>query len=229
MATPTPSDGAHWLDDISHGDWIERGSSRYAFPARVADLVPPGFAAYARIFHPLRMRDGESARWSDVAAANGVPWHQAISLSQVIQMDRPRDPLGSPPLVGEWSAQLPAEYWAALESILERGTGADQVILGVWEGRSGLSDALDSKPRLELAHRRYFLAQIPLRNWTTSEVVMKHGPQISWPIDRAWFIASDIDCSSSYVAGSKALVNEILRCSDLEAAAAALQDTVHLP
>ncbi len=53
------------------------------------------------------------------------------------------------------------------------------------------------------------------------------GPNLWWPEDRAWCVASEIDFSYSYVGGSTELIDEILRHPALEALPATIDDGVN--
>jgi hypothetical protein len=50
------------------------------------------------------------------------------------------------------------------------------------------------------------------------------GPNLWWPEDRAWCVASEIDHGYSYVAGSSELISELLAHPDLEAVPAKITD-----
>jgi hypothetical protein len=52
------------------------------------------------------------------------------------------------------------------------------------------------------------------------------GPNIWWPEDRAWCVASEIDHPYSYVGGSEKLIEEVLADPELEALAARPEDPV---
>lgn len=52
------------------------------------------------------------------------------------------------------------------------------------------------------------------------------GPNLWWPDDRAWCVASEIDFSYSYVGGSTELIEEILRHPALEALPATIADGI---
>jgi hypothetical protein len=52
------------------------------------------------------------------------------------------------------------------------------------------------------------------------------GPNIWWPENRAWCVASEIDHPYSYVGGSKELIEELLADPELEALPAQLEDPV---
>jgi hypothetical protein len=52
------------------------------------------------------------------------------------------------------------------------------------------------------------------------------GPNLWWPDDQAWCVASEIDHSYSYVAGSNALIKEVLAHPALEALPASVGDGI---
>jgi hypothetical protein len=53
------------------------------------------------------------------------------------------------------------------------------------------------------------------------------SPNLWWPADRAWCVASDIDLPSTYLGGTRALVEEVPGDDRLEAVPARLTDPVH--
>ena len=62
------------------------------------------------------------------------------------------------------------------------------------------------------------------------------SPNIWWPEDRAWCVATDIDLYDTYVGGSKECIEAILSNPDLEALPATLDarldlggDTINAP
>jgi hypothetical protein len=59
-------------DDLSPADWIV--DRIHDFGVDVGSVIPEGFDAYARLFHPaIRIEDDVETvvRWSEVAEANG--------------------------------------------------------------------------------------------------------------------------------------------------------------
>jgi len=54
----------------------------------------------------------------------------------------------------------------------------------------------------------------------------RESPNLIWPADRSWFVASEIDLDSTFVGGSTALINELLADSRLEAWQASPADPV---
>lgn len=74
-------------------------------------------------------------------------------------------------------------------------------------------------PELRLRWREYYLFTGPLAR-TGREFLLEQwhqSPSMWWPHDRAWFVATEIDGFSTYVGGTAACVDAILRCPDVEA------------
>jgi hypothetical protein len=96
-------------------------------------------------------------------------------------------------------------------------------------GSGVLSHEIAAGPRFELhggTGRRYVLfeagandfadAAWPARAPWVDDVVWAHSPSILWPDDHAWVLATEIDFDSTLVAGSRALVRELVRAPGLE-------------
>jgi hypothetical protein len=66
---------------------------------------------------------------------------------------------------------------------------------------------------VRLPHRDYLLFREPLAKAEGWE----DGPNLWWPDDRAWCVASEIDLPYTYVGGPKELVDAILRSPAIEA------------
>ncbi|MFB7897354.1 hypothetical protein ACFC1B_13575 [Streptomyces xiamenensis] len=186
--------------------------------------VPGGFAAYARIFHPA----GDHT-WAEVAAATGrrahplMQWHALVGLPDPYSS---RDPLwgGDRPELG----LLEPDTFARLRTVLARHTGtADACWFGLWEGYGGVDipPATPALPLVELPGRAHLLLSGALEaawpHWFAGQ-----SPNLYWPQDRAWCAASEIDFDSTLVAGSPALIGELLRAPGLEVAAIGPDDSL---
>jgi hypothetical protein len=84
--------------------------------------------------------------------------------------------------------------------------------------------------RVDLPGRRYLLFEGSIRDsarslrecldaggWPLSEFLAVQSPNLFWPADHAWCVASEIDFDSTLVGGSSELVEAILRRPTLEA------------
>jgi hypothetical protein len=78
-------------------------------------------------------------------------------------------------------------------------------------------------PRFEAPDRAYYLFSGPvddalrIGSWPTADWFLPRSPNLFWPDDRSWCVASEIDFDSTLVGGSSDLVAEVLRRDDLEA------------
>ena len=71
-------------------------------------------------------------------------------------------------------------------------------------------------PRLRLPGRGYLLFRGPVHaaadlGWSYRDWFQPQPPNLMWPADRSWFVASEIDFDSTLVAGPRELIDEVLR------------------
>ncbi len=190
------------------------GSNRQGLA--VGSLVPEGFEAYARVLHPATSeteRGFESVRWSVIASWTGRTVHPLMQFHRIA--DLPAFPGHRAP---KWGF-VPSEG-ERLVAILRAHTATpDRCYLGLWEGYGTPElNALAKLPRLVLRHRAYFLFLGPIDGVTSMSIGgFQHPPNLWWPEDRAWCVASEIDLSETYLAASKACVTQVTRDPGLEA------------
>lgn len=78
-------------------------------------------------------------------------------------------------------------------------------------------------PRLHHPERDYLLFTGPLEaatamgRWLTPDWFDAQSPNLFWPADHSWCVATEVDFDSTLVAGSTALVDAVLADPDLEA------------
>src|SRR3984893_3910611 len=70
-----------WLRDVSPALWI--GPRLHPFAKDVGSIIPEGFHAYARLFHPVPVDSRRRERWSDVAQRNGRIVHPEMQFHQI--------------------------------------------------------------------------------------------------------------------------------------------------
>lgn len=203
--------------------WIAAG--RHPFDAYdVGSLVPAVFERYARVLHPAGPSPGPPVRWDTVAAWSGRTVHalaqwDALSLPVgEIPVGRPfDDPPGTDGLRG-------AHLAALLDLLAWHTTTGDDCFIGVWHGHGWLGEAnLASSPELELDQRTFLIRRGPIEaarevGWRQFDgSFVPEPPNLVWPLDRAWFVASDVDLDSSYLGGSGDLIDALLADPLLEA------------
>jgi hypothetical protein len=238
-----------WSTEVGQADWIaERLSAPQA--NAVASIVPGGFEAYVRLLHPIEAGpDAESipVRWSEVAAWNGRALDRdsqfhAIAVSRE-ESEQPAPWPGAKPGQGS----LDPDDARALIDVLGRHTSTPgRCWFCIWDGygwqeegslpdRAELAGHLADPPvppevrdgpRVQLPWRAYLLYSGPIDAALAFADSEGRTPNLFWPDDRAWCVASEIDLSSTYVGGSRRLADELVEDERIEALAAEPTDAL---
>jgi hypothetical protein len=242
----TPSDA------VEHGDWITGRLNGFA--KNVGSIVPTGYAAYARIFHPATEGTeypGVEVRWSEVAAWAGRTVHPEMQF-HAIAAPAPGRSLGPSPWTYEPKLGVLSERQtgALIELLPKHTTTPNACWLCLWEGY-GYSSAVwmtfsfeqgpppspPARPpgaaEFEELQKRRKRVKLPGRDYLVFKGSIaqaqswEDGPNLWWPEDRAWCVASEIDFPYTYVGGSTELIQDILRHPDLEALPATVEDGIN--
>ena len=121
--TKLAPDGLQFSEDVSEARWVEESFSAFG---TLRSLLPDGFAAYARVFHPAYL-DGEEerpVRWSTVASWTGRTVHSLMQFERIAGLSEDphnmyKDPQwGSHPQVGS----IPERECRTLVEVLRRFT-----------------------------------------------------------------------------------------------------------
>jgi hypothetical protein len=124
----------------------------------------------------------------------------------------------------------PARLTALCEVLAQHTNTKDSCFFCIWEGHgwlpdmrtSQLPDVLENLPKIDLPLRRYYLFEGPLHAasqfcWTLTETCfVPASPNLFWPADHAWCVASEIDLYCTLIAGSEALAEALLADARLE-------------
>jgi hypothetical protein len=209
------------VDDLRPARWLI--DNLRSFAENVGSLVPAGFEAYARVFHPAAI-GGVAVSWAEVARANHKLAHPQMQFNRLIgyasryDSGYPNRQLGvfdEAPKVGV----LPRDVAARLTPTLAgHTTVADRCWFAVWDGRGGLDPAFHDRPTFQLPCRNYHLARGPLA--AAAQSVGSPPRHLSanlwWPDDHAWCVATEIDLDSTYLGASEACIEELVANSELE-------------
>lgn len=244
------SNGLRPSDDVELAAWIAPKLGTILGSAGL--VIPVRFAAYARILHPVRNDTGEWTTWSAVAEAKGVAPDATMRWHRLMGSDDPSDVPGASWEYGdpELGNLLPRAL-VPLTTLLAEHTGTpDRCWFCIWEGHGWLwaghglrhhdSDGVEPAflmdherfgRRVHLPNRDYLLCTGPVTAALTisdrlGESVWPKSPNLWWPADRAWCVASEIDHQATVVGGSSALIEAIVRYPDLEAFAVHPDDWV---
>ena len=207
--------------DAAPAAWVLEGLRGFA--QSVLSIVPEGFEAYARIFHPAWNNEPEApVRWRDIAQANGRTAHRRMQWPSITGSIRFCEGGGQP---GVWDHRpeegaLPEALVPALTPVLARHTATPgRCWFAVWEGWGALEPGVRDAPAVEIPHRRLFLLTGPITAVGRSLETPPwwQTPMLWWPDDRAWFVATEVDFESTYIGGTRECIAELAGHPDLEA------------
>ena len=199
-------------------EWLVAALTTFA--ELVLSLVPSGFAAYVRIFHPAS-QDGRRVRWAEIAEANGRRTHAGMQLPALtgdyrfLSVGQPAV-FDQPPRVGSF----PSELAEPLVDLLRPHTNTPETCwFAVWSGFGNTRGDIAAAPTFSLPGREYHLAAGSIEAFrdSASSGFGYQSSNIWWPDDRAWCVATEIDLNSTYVGCSEACSKALLSAPELEA------------
>lgn len=220
-------------DGAAAGAWIKPRLAGEV--GSVTDLVPKGFEAYARVFHRATDAEGNSVSWADVAKEQGaiphreMQWHAILGLpsADVLRGSySPDNPAGA-----KWAGSDPPIGGMDIETL-----DALCEVLGVYTADStncffGLSTIQSWEESFARDELRNSLLQLPLDrdyivlsgslasidqlsyDWSKQ----REAPNLIWPADCSWLVASEVDFDSTLVGGSAELIETLVNSPKLEA------------
>lgn len=208
------------LTDTSAADWVVQGiAGRFGYD--VASVVPPVFEGYARLQHPFHA-DQQPV---DVSGSLADDTLDALVAALARHTTTPErcyfclwDGFGGihgSPSVAVWSdgwsaGGMPARSWRRLV----RRRGRRYVAIPP----AFAPDVMDG-PRVKLPNREYLLFEGPLADagqWGAADLLpgmARHpinSPNLFWPADRAWLVATEIDLPATYIGGTEASTSELV-------------------
>jgi hypothetical protein len=224
--------------DVAVAQWI---APRLGEFSSVAGTAPDGFEAYVRVCHPAD-RDGHLYTWAHVARETGrtvhpvMQWHALVGASDYLNMSDSTWPGGDPR-----RGSLEPSVLGPLCAVLAEHTSTPRAcLLGLWYGYgfidgglttvaypvgSGRAGGVTRDPpafsrdrrTLVLPAREYFLFRGPIAAALEMSSRWDQSPNLFWPEDRAWFMASEIDFDSTVIGGSSELAQALLAAPGLDA------------
>lgn len=195
-------------DSSTPAGWVEQGCNGSL--GTVAALVPNGYRSFLRVHAPEAESDDWKSDYRDLFAAvvevgiahtrtPDTAWFAIWEGHGFDQVNRNIASMGQ--LDDHGRRRLEAER-ARLRVQNERETTA-------------IRSALGEIPKFTLPHRDYYLVSGPVEAATelrdpSSPTNWQH-PDLFWPDDRRWFVATDVDFWSLYIGGDDAFTAHVAR------------------
>lgn len=241
------------LAQWSPAQWIA-GRLTTTFGA-VTTHVPTGFDRYARIFHPADPGGEENITWSTVAQRRGTVMHPTAQFQALAPHGTTGGRDVQNPQLGNLAAPELRALAAVLRRHTETPEDCVFAFWEGWAARgrptrttaytAGQAHVRVIPPlppaavtpapvgRLALPHREYALFRGDLElvdrfgNWIDETYLSVQSPNLLWPADRAWFVATEVDFDSTLVGGRSSLITDLLREPALETAEVEPNDELH--
>ncbi len=211
-------------------------------------ILPPSFEAHARIMHPGWARVPRSTEgavvirkdtwakpvfWSEIAAATGLRVDGRTALGPIYRLATEANRAAPPAPIWTYPPEEDGTSdpttIAALFAHLASATPPDvQCWCGFWEGYGMQRPATVQFRAANDAYWLYGAKFGDLANWWQQRDTRlgQTGllPNMFWPERGGWYIAMPYSRTSSYMAGSRSLIDAILKDSKLEAYEIRLSD-----
>lgn len=212
---PTPTgEPAHWvintLGDFAHG---------------VTSVVPRDYEVYLRVFHPFRMNDNTTRSWREIAERVGREPHPLMQIDRLLSGFDHDDYYDHAPLDG----QVPGDIAQVLTGRLRAHTSTpDRCFHAFWTGFGGMPAIA---PTFDIPGRTMRLYEGTIDDAEQGIVLddkavrTTYRPNIWWPEDRAWCVATEIDFPCTYVGCTRTAADD-LQARSLEIAEVRPDDPV---
>ncbi len=115
------------------------------------------------------------------------------------------------PNVGELPCELGGPLVAALRP---QTTTPDRCWFAIWEGYGRLGHNVLRAPRFDVPHRSYHLLTGPIESVLNG---LDQSPNIWWPDDRAWCVATEVDLDTTYIGCAAGCRDQLVARPELEA------------
>lgn len=195
--------------DVSQAAWFTVSTTPWH---RLCSIGPSGFERYGRLFHPLR--DGVENNRDDLANVEGHLDPGSLT-SLTAHLGR--------------HTSTPDDCFFALWDGFGDIHGSPSVTVLADRGEQRIPPAFPPEvlagPRVEIPGRTYLLFRGALAeagDWGAADLLpgrprTLNSPNLMWPADHAWFVASEIDLPWTGIAGAKGLLEDLVADPALDA------------
>ena len=218
---PSPvADPAQWVVDSLWRSYHKLGH----LGAAVTSMVPSGFEVYVRVLHPFigpfDGTDRPDLAGGELAARFGCEFRPLAPIDQLIEgMDEKI--LEKFDVILPDPGAIPTRVAQGVADVLGRHTGTpEQCYFAIWEGYGGLRPSQGFGAPFEIPARRMLLYSAPIaaatEQFDSDSLVSAYHPNLWWPADHSWCVATDIDYRCTYIGCDRATAQQLLSRSDIE-------------
>ena len=174
--------------------------------------------------------DTGPARWIEESLSR-YPWATVGAVvpegyDAYVRIDHPIE-------FSEFEGEIPMELLVHLLQVLGPRTDTpDTCWFCLWDGYGQLTvlKGFSELPRVEIPGREYLLLSGSLEDIVLFEQhPNRNTPNIWWPDDRAWCVATEIDADFTLIGGTRALIEELLADDRLASTPAQLDEELPGP
>jgi hypothetical protein len=193
----------------------------------VAALLPSDCSIYVRVLHPALTVQGEQiifVAWDTVARRTGATLHAEAQFACVAK--------GAPEYFPPTEGNLPEEMLQQLASaLLPSSSTPTACICCTWngwaevQGEQTVDDLTVAVPWRGYRVRYGDIRDPALCRWGGQAY---RAPNVWWPADEKWWVATEVDLNSTYVGGSDPDLVDRLRDAGLEVVECNLETRVDL-
>lgn len=208
--------------DVGKADWFVSSDAPWI---QLCSLGPNGFEAYCRLFHPLHEGADENDPDELLNVEGDLDRRHLDRLIAILSLhtNTPGDCY-----FGLWDGFGDIHGSPSVGFLRTRGHDPPPEI------PPAFPQEVLAGPRVVIPDRTYLLFRGPLGEageWGAADLAPGrprpiNSPNLIWPGDRAWFVASEIDLPWTGVAGRSALVDKLLADTTLDAEPVSLDSEV---
>lgn len=190
--------------DVAQAAWFAKSEAPWT---QLCSLGPSGFERYCRLFHLLREGVDEDDADELVNVEGDLDETHLERLTAILSRytSTPDDCF-----FGLWDG-FGDIHGSPSVGFLRMGRGTPT------EVPPAFPREVITGPRVQIPNRSYLLFRGPLLDagqWGAAELAPGHprsinSPNLIWPYDRAWFVATEIDLPWTGIAGTSALVDDL--------------------
>ena len=187
--TKLAPDGLEFSEDVSEARWVEESLSDNG---TLRSILPAGFPAYARIFHPAYLNEDEErpVRCSTVASWTGRTFHPLMQFQRIANLNEDPHvmyedpPWGSHPRIGS----IPERECRTLIEVLRSFTSTPgNCFFCLWEGYGNIDNRLyKASSRVRAPGRDYLVFRGPIDAIIAflagDGPFWRDSPNIWWPL-----------------------------------------------